>query len=177
MWLVSVNRISEHLIDQYERSWKMLRQAIDKVPDEKWTDSVETIDKPWNDTKGMNVWYFSNIVYHVIQTVEFYTNDDPDEMEWGHRIGGIDWKTETPEVTASRVTKKDMLDYMEETKTNLSEKLRSFSEDDLFDADGFSEWQDSRLMKFIYTLRHSMWHIGELGRVMRDWDCERVNWR
>ncbi len=98
-------------------------------------------------------------------------------MKWGSRIGGIDWTTESPEVTASRITKKNMLDYLEETKTNLNKKLRSFSEDNLFEADGFSGWQDSRLAKFIYTVRHSMWHIGELGRAMRDYGCERISWR
>lgn len=174
---MSVNRISEHLIDQFDRSWMMLRQAIEKVPDEKWMDSVEAINTPWSETKGKNIWYFSYVVYHVIQTVEFYTKDDPDEMKWGQSIGGIDWKTESPEVSASRVTKKDMLEYLEETQTILNDKLRSFSEDDLFEADGFSRWQDSRLMKFIYTVRHSMWHIGELGRAMRNWNCERIIWR
>jgi hypothetical protein len=173
---VSKSRIVEHLIEQYERSWKMLRQAIENVPDEKWTSSIEIIETPWSETKGMNVWYFSNIVYHAIQTVEFYTYDDPDDMKWGGRIGGIDWKTESPHVTASRVTKEDMLKYLEETKTNLIDKLGSFGEDDLFETDGFKEWQTSRLAKFIYTLRHSMWHIGELGRALRDWDCERIKW-
>jgi hypothetical protein len=172
-----VNRIAEHLIDQFNRSWKILLQAIDKVPDEKWTDSVETIDKPWTETKGMNVWYFSNIVYHVIQTVEFYAKDNPDEMKWGSRIGGIDWKTESPAVTASRITKKDMRDYLEETQTILNDKLRSFSEEDLFETDGFSGHLDSRLMKFIYTLRHSMWHIGELSMAVRDFECDRLQWQ
>ena len=170
-------RIAEHLIEQYDRSWNMLLQAIEKVPDEKWTASIEPVKKPWTETKGMNVWYFSSVVYHTIQTVEFYTYDNPDDMMWGGRIGGIDWKTESPEVTASRVMKEDMLKYLEETKSNLNNKLRSFSEDELFEKDGFKEWQASRLAKFIYTLRHSMWHIGELGRALRDWDCERIIWK
>ncbi|MFW9786115.1 MAG: hypothetical protein ACFFE2_03825 [Candidatus Thorarchaeota archaeon] len=173
---MSVNRIAEHLIDQFNRSWKMLRQAIENVPEEKWTEHVESIDVPWNETKGMNVWYFSNIVYHVIQTVEFYALDDPDDMRWGHRIGGIDWKSESPEVTSSKIKKNDMLEYMEETMTFLNDKLRSFSEDEMFEADGFSGWQDSRLMKFVYTLRHSMWHIGELGRSLRNFECNRITW-
>ena len=170
-------KIAEHLIDQYNRSWVMLLQAIENVPDEKWTDSIESIEIPWSETKGMNVWYFSNVVFHTIQTVDFYTNDNPDDFQWGGRIGGIDWKTESPAVTASRVTKKDMREYLVETKDKLNEKLSSFSEEDFFEQDGIKEWQASRLAKFIYTVRHSMWHIGELGRAMRDWDCERITWR
>ena len=171
------NRIAEHLIEQYERSWKMLQQAIEKVPDENWTASVVTVEKPWSETEGLNVWYFSNEVFHTIQTVEFYTYDKPDDMKWGQRIGGIDWKTESPEVTASRITKKDMLKYLEEAKSGFNDKLRSLSEDEFFESDGFERWQSSRLAKYIYTLRHSMWHIGELGRALREWDCERISWQ
>jgi len=162
---------------QFEASWNMLYQSIENVPDEKWAIGIETINKPWSETKGMNIWFFSNTVFHTIQTVDFYTRDDPNGFEWGYRIGGIDWKSESPSVTASRITKKDMLEYLTETKNNLNKKLSSFLDDDLFEQDGFKEWQASRLAKFIYTLRHSMWHIGELGKSMREWGCERINWR
>ena len=172
-----MNRIAEQLVKQFDRSWEMLTQAIENVPDEKWTDSVENVNIPWSETKGKNVWYFSNRVFHIIQTVEFYARDDPNDFKWGGRIGGIDWKSESPEETASRIMKKDMLEYLSETKGSLSKKLSSFSDDELFEQDGFSEWQTSRFAKFIYTLRHSMWHIGELGRAMRDCNCERINWQ
>jgi hypothetical protein len=174
---MSESRIVEHLIEEYDRSWKMLLQVIEKAPDEKWTAHVESIEMPWSETKGMNVWYFSDRVFHVIQTVEFYTSDNPEDMKWGGRIGGIDWKTESPDVTASRITKEDMLDYLSETKSNLEEKLNSFSEEDLFGTDGFKSYLACRFAKFVYTLRHSMWHIGELARAMREWDCERIIWR
>ncbi|MCK5152418.1 MAG: hypothetical protein KAQ65_11270, partial [Candidatus Thorarchaeota archaeon] len=109
--------------------------------------------------------------------VEYYSNDDPKTMKWGSRIGGIEWRKETPEETATRIKKDDMLDYVEETEGKLREKLISFSESDLFQADGFSEWQDSRLAKFLYTMRHSMWHIGELSRAHREYDCKRISWQ
>ena len=51
---MSVNRIAENLIAQFEKSWKMLQQAIEKVPDAKWTDSVQKIDKPWQGLRPRN---------------------------------------------------------------------------------------------------------------------------
>ena len=170
-------QIVEHLVKQYESSWNLLRQCIENVPDEKWDVGIKTIDKSWTEAKGENIWYFSYTVYHIIQTVEFYTYNDPKSMKWGASIGDIDWKTESPEVTASRIKKDDMLEYLEETKEKLEMKLRSFSESELFETDGFSEWQSSRLAKFLYTMRHSMWHIGELSRSLRDYDCKRTNWQ
>ena len=175
--MVDNNRIAEHLVKQFEACWEILRQSIENVPDEKWAIGIEIINKPWSETKGMNVWYFSERVYHIIQTIEFYSNDDPSIMKWGSRIGGIDWKSESPETTAMRIEKDDMLNYLEEIKEKLEKKLRSFSDKDMFETDGFSEWQESRLAKFLYTMRHSMWHIGELSRALRDYECDRTKWR
>jgi len=169
--------IIENLLKQFESSWKMLRQSIENVPDEKWVIGIKPINKPWAEAKGDNIWFFSERVYHIIETVEFYSNDNPDSMKWGGRIGGIEWRKESPEVTASRIKKDDMLEYLEETKKKLEKKLESFSDYDLFETDGFSEWQSSRLAKFLYTLRHSMWHIGELSRALRDYESERTSWQ
>lgn len=170
-------KIADHLVEQFEASWQLALETINKVPDEKWADGIERIDKPWSETEGMNVWYFSERVYHIIQTVEFYAADNPEGMKWGGRIGGIDWKSESPEETAKRITKGLMQEYLEEAKSNLENKLRSFSDDEYFETDGFSRWQPSRLAKFIYVLRHSMWHLGELSRSLREYDCEHTNWR
>lgn len=171
------NRIVKNLVKQFESSWLMLRQCVENVPDDKWSVGLKTIDKPWAEAKGENIWYYSDRVYHIIQTVEFYTNDDPKTMKWGGRIGGIEWREESPEVTASRIKKNDMLEYIEETEKKLREKLMSISDNDLFETDGFSEWQASRLAKFLYTMRHSMWHIGELSRALRDYDSKRTRWQ
>jgi hypothetical protein len=171
------NRIVKDLVKQFESSWLMLRQCIENVPDDKWSVGLKIIDKPWAEAKGENIWYYSDRVYHIIQTVEYYTNDDPKTMKWGGRIGGIEWRKESPEVTASRIKKDDMIEYIEETEKKLRKKLMSFSESDLFDSDGFSEWQDSRFAKFLYTMRHSMWHIGELSRAHREYDCKRISWQ
>ncbi len=171
------DNLIEHLVNQFDSSWKILREAIKNVPDDKWTEGIEPIKKSWTESKGLNIWYFSERVYHIIQTVEFYCADDPKSMKWGSRIGGIEWKKESPEETASRIKKVEMLEYLNEIKEKLELKLRSFSSDDLFATDGFSEWQPSRLAKFLYTMRHSMWHIGELSKALRDWDGKRVNWQ
>ncbi len=155
----------------------MLRQSIQNVPEEKWAMGIKSIDKPWAEVKGQNIWYFSERVFHIIQTVEFYTNNDPKRMKWGNRIGGIDWRTESPEETASRIKKDDMVEYLEDTKEKLEMKLRLFSGNDLFETDRFSEWQPSRLAKFLYTMRHSMWHLGELTHALRYYDSKRTSWQ
>jgi len=175
--MINNDNLVEHLVNQFDSSWKMLRESIMKVPDDKWSKGIEPIERSWADSKGRNIWFFSERVYHIIETVEFYCADDPKIMKWGSRIGGVEWKKESPEVTASRIKKEIMLDYLEEIKSKLESKLRSFSSEDLFGTDGFSEWQPSRLAKFLYTMRHSMWHLGELSKALRDWDSVRMSWQ
>ncbi len=175
--MLKSDNLVEHLVSQFDSSWKMLRESIMKAPDDKWSMGIEPIKKSWAESKGRNIWYFSERVYHIIETVEFYSADDPKSMKWGSRIGGVEWKKESPEVTSSRIKKENMLDYLEEIKSKLESKLRSFSSEDLFNTDGFSEWQPSRLAKFLYTMRHSMWHLGELSKALRDWDSVRMSWQ
>ena len=81
-------RIVKNLAKQFESSWLMLRQCIENFPDDKWHGGLRIIDKTWSEVKGENIWYYSDRVYHIIQTVEYYTNDDPKTMKWGGRIGG-----------------------------------------------------------------------------------------
>jgi len=175
--MLNENRIARHLLANFEASWNILRQSIENVPDEMWAKGIEKVEIPWSETEGMNVWYFSERVYHIIETVEFYNRDDPSGMQWGGRIGGIDWKKESPQETATRISKDDMLEYLEKTRENLKKKLSTLSDDDMFEKDGFEKWQPSRLYKYIYTLRHNMWHIGELSKTLREYDCQRTEWK
>ena len=40
-------RVMEHLVKQFESSWKMIRQSIENVSDEKWAIGLHSIDNPW----------------------------------------------------------------------------------------------------------------------------------
>lgn len=105
---MSDNQINKILQDQFNRSWDMLQQAIAGASDTLWST--------------VGVWMFSMNVYHVIETVEFYGKKDPEDMEWGKRVG-IDWKKDSKQeltLKKSRITKVQMNDYLDEIKTGLT---------------------------------------------------------
>lgn len=152
----------------------MLRQAIENVPDDRWSAGLVGRGKPWVESEEMKIEYYSYVVLHLIESIEFYSQDDASEMIWGAAIGGIDWKKETPQEIAARISKKAMIDYSEKIESLLESKLDSLSEKDLLEPDGFSKSYPNRLAKYLHQLRHTMFHIGELARVLRNCNCERL---
>ncbi|MHA2299953.1 MAG: hypothetical protein ACXACD_03260, partial [Candidatus Thorarchaeota archaeon] len=104
------------------------------------------------------------------------SGDDTEGIVWGGAIGGIDWKKESPHTTASRIEKNDMLIYLKKIESSLEAKLDSFSDKDLLEPDGFAKSHPNRLSKYLYLMRHTMYHLGELARVLRNCNCERLKW-
>jgi len=153
--------INNGLLSQFSSSWKMLRQAISNCPDEYWYGT----DKDWN---------FSRTVYHIIETQEFYLRNTPDGMEWGKLLGDVDNK----DLPAESVypAKGMLVGYLDDIEKKISQYLKNIEFEDLLTKDGF-KWFSSVFEKLLYLLRHNAHHLGELGRMLREWDCERMKWQ
>lgn len=144
----------------------MLRQGINQISDAKWSHGVEGDDK----------WFYSLRVYHIIETVEFYSRNTHEGMLWGKRLGKVNWWDEvTHEEAANRVTKKLVVKYLNDLEQHLLQLFQEFSDEDLLSQDGF-HWFASLLEKFLYALRHSSYHIGELTMHLRSQGGERIHW-
>ena len=156
--------LSSILITQFKDKWRMLKQTIDKIPDDKWH-------------KGKNKWIYSWGVYHVIETADFYSLTYHEDMQWG-KVADIDWKKDSEEEIEKKklnLTKKMMYDYMDEMDKRITKFLENKSDEDLLKKDSYY-WFESIYGKLIYLLRHNSFHIGELAKALRDWDCERFKW-
>lgn len=153
--------ISSGLLSQFSRTWKMLRKAIENCPDEYWYGS----DKDWN---------FSRTVYHIIETQEFYFRDSPEGMVWGKLLGDVDNK----DLPADAVypAKGILIGYLEDMEKKTTTHLKNITFDELLEKDGF-KWFSSVFEKYLYLLRHNAHHLGELGRMLREWDCKRMKWQ
>ena len=151
------------LARQYVGMWNMLRQGIEKIPDEQWTF-------------GKNKWFYSLRVYHIIETAEFYARDTHEGMQWGKRLGKVNWwETMSHEEVAGLITKKDALDYIGETEKNLTKLFKAYTDKDLLKEDDF-HWFSSIYEKFLYCLRHNSFHIGELAYSLYGLECARIEW-
>lgn len=160
--------IAFSLACQFQSMWKMLRQGIEKVPEEQWTQGLS----------GDDQWFYSLRVYHIIETSEFYLRDSPEGMKWGQRLGKVNWwKTISHQEVAQKITKKDTLAYLEEIEERIVDFLKGINDQALMDQDGFRTHIPTILEKYIYLLRHNNYHIGELTLRLRQIGCERIEWR
>jgi hypothetical protein len=156
--------IASILARQFEASWKMIHQALECVPDEFWH-------------KGISDWYFSLTAFHIAETAKFYSGNNPDAMKWGSHAG-IDWKqVKNKEKEALPKLSKDFVSsYLQEMESHIASTLSSISTTDFSNKDGF-HWFSSILEKWVYLLRHNMFHAGELFRALREWGCKRPEWK
>ncbi|MHA2314351.1 MAG: DinB family protein [Candidatus Hermodarchaeia archaeon] len=151
------------LARQFHGMWKMLRQGIEKIPDEQWTF-------------GKDKWFYSLRVYHIIETFEFYARDTHKGMQWGKRLGKVNWwETMSHKEVASLITKKDALAYLGEMEEHTTKLFKANTDEDLLKEDDF-HWFSSIYEKFLYCLRHNSFHIGELAFALNRLECERIEW-
>ncbi|MHA1743933.1 MAG: hypothetical protein ACTSV6_06755, partial [Candidatus Heimdallarchaeota archaeon] len=66
--------------------------------------------------------------------------------------------------------------YLKEIEEKVSTYLKTLSFEQLLEKDGF-KWFSSIFEKLLYLLRHTAHHLGELGRMLREWDCKRMKWQ
>ena len=156
-----LHSIGNGLADQFERMWIMLREAIGNCTDEEWK-------------RDAGHWFLipSRLAYHTIETVHFYSRESPEGMDWGGRFG-VDRETKDTEELPDR---DPMLDYLEEIRGSLRELLLSMSGDDLL-ADHAFPWTGATVLdRMIYTLRHSMFHLGQIQAELRRRGMKGAEW-
>ncbi len=159
-------KIAFSLGRQFRAMWAMTRNAIEQIPDKKWAVGIKTD----------NEWFYSLRVYHMVETAEFYSRDAPNGMQWGARLGTINWwETLTHEEAAKKVIKGDTLIYLNEIAQYLERKLKGMTDEELLANDGF-HWFTSILEKYQYLIRHNTFHLGELTMQLRAMSHERIKW-
>lgn len=136
-------------------------EAIDNCPDECWYGT----DKDWN---------FSRTVYHIIETQEFYIRNTPEGMVWGKLLVDKENKDTPPEEIYPE--KAVLLEYLNDIGNQIKDYLKIITKEELLEKDGF-KWFSSIFEKLLYLLRHNAHHLGELGRMLREWNCERMHWQ
>ena len=153
--------ITNGLLTQFSSTWKMLKQAIENCPDEYWYGT----DKDWN---------YSRTVYHIIETQEFYIRSTPDGMVWGKLLGDVDNKDLPAETIYP--SKGILVGYLDKIEMQITDYLKNIELEELLQKDDF-KWFSSVFEKLLYLLRHNAHHLGELGRMLREWDCKRMKWQ
>jgi hypothetical protein len=140
----------EVIKSQYRASLAMLRQAVEKCPEELW-----------EDTSYVNP--FWHVAFHVLFYTHFYLGPtEADFVPWvKHRDEIV--SLETPVMELTPYSKADMLEYIAHCLEQVEQQVDAM---DLEAESGFYWLPFDKLELQFYNIRHVMQHTGEL--------CERL---
>lgn len=159
---------SDALLREFDKTFQMLRHAIYLAPDNKW-------DVEFGEQTMVGV------VYHIIETINYYNQRHHDDWVFGTHLGITKDMEETKReliwsTKVNKLTKKILNTYLEETKNNLALTLATLDNEQLSEADAF-EWFPSRLDKYLYTLRHTMHHLGWVATHINSMNVTKLRWQ
>ena len=139
------NMIARSVLDQFERTLRMLREAILAFPPGEWRKGDTDYLRP------------AGVAYHVIETIDFYTSEQSvDEFSWGHRFG-VDWEDSRSE---GLPLQDEVIEYLTEVESKLVGWLEAT---DLSSEERQYPWTGAtQLSRAIYTLRNTQHHLSEM---------------
>jgi hypothetical protein len=152
--------LTDVLLRQYERSWQMLRDGVEKCPREQWRDE-----------RGDPFFVPARLSFHVIQAVDYYASRSP-EFDW-ERFG-FDWE----EVDSALLPEQSsVLDYLDEVKGKVSQEIQRLGTTGLLETDdSFGPSFGNTLERLLYALRHSHHHVGQLSLEMQRRNLPEIPW-
>jgi len=156
------NTITETLIEQFSRTWKELKQAVQKTPAEQWVKGNSNYLKP------------ARLAYHILFVADMYATHMGYEEYKPHRKYKLDWEG-TP---ASQLpTQAQTLILIDETADTVSQWLHNLGDAGLLMEETQYPWTGkAKLGRAIYTLRHNQWHIAEINTLLRERGLEPGDW-
>ncbi len=157
-----MGKISETIKLEMEAVFKMLKDAVSRIEGDYWKEKK-------------NKWMYGYTLFHAIEAIEFYMSDSADK--W---VPLSDVSANSEEIETNTIRTKDRQffeNYLVEVESITFETLAKLSDEDFLEVDGFSERGSiSRLHKFSYVIRHTMVHIGELSKTVRDNEMKGIRW-
>lgn len=139
---------------QFHAALDMLEAAIRAAPDEAW-DRPHDVNRTWQ------------VAYHALFYIHLYIQPtEADFVPWEkHRTnlqvmgGRLPWPPHDPVDLGEPLTRAEVLDYLEACRGHVEERTADVD----LEADSGFEWLPmSKLELQLYSLRHTMQHVGEL---------------
>lgn len=151
--------IAASLQREFDRVWRMLRDAITYCPDEEWRAGTHPFLIP------------ARLAFHVVQAVDHHLGDNPSAYDWGRF--GFDWK----EAKAVELPGKPaVLGYLEDIRVKVEEWVQHHGDAGLMGPDVPHQYFGSALEHASYVLRHTMYHLGHLDAELHRRGCYSPEW-
>jgi hypothetical protein len=139
------NTLAQAISGQFRRALKMFREAIQAFPAEEWRVGDSHYVRP------------AGLAYHALETIDFYTSDQPaDLFFWGNRFG-VDWEDQRSQLLPEQ---EQLTVYLDEIEGKL---VHWFKTVDLTAPERSYPWTGvSKLERTVYMLRHTHHHLAEM---------------
>ena len=152
--------IGESTAAAFGRCWEMLRDVVGKTPEERWRADTTPQLTP------------ARWALHAVQAVDAYQCTSLDEVNWTPRF--CDWEAGSAEELPSR---EQLLDYLDDVAASLDARLRGMTDDEMLAPSPFPWTGATYLEHWLYGLRHTHSHLGELNMLLRTAGDETGIWR
>ena len=140
-------KLFQGISEQFGAGLKMIDDIINECNEELWNDYNQEI-------------IISQVVYHVISSVDFYLSANMDERNsFKGKYGDDDNGFHDPN---KKFTKRQLLDYSNEVKEKAKKRIQGLTIEEL-NEDPLYDWHGTSVMgSYMYNLRHLMLQIGAL---------------
>jgi hypothetical protein len=126
----------------------MLESTIEEFDDQQWITGFSILQVP------------VKLAIHILDTLDYYFCGKPsDQYTWGHRFGGGWWELKDDQLPS----KTAVLDYAREIAQRIFSELRAKQDSDLFHPFEIDDSGATLLGHYVYALRHTMHHQGQLS--------------
>lgn len=133
------------VIDQYERSFTLLRRSIECFDEVQWFNGISPFEVP------------CTVAYHTLQCLVYYFRTDPatEYRDISPKFGKDWWQL----AEEDRPNQSQMLDFLDEVSQIVISNLSGMTDEDLSKPFGAT----TNMGNIMYSMRHTMHHQGGLN--------------
>lgn len=149
------------LVDQYQRAFRMLYTTLEEFSEQQWLTGISFFIIP------------VRLSLHIVDTLDYYFSGRmPEAYVWGYRFGGGWWELGQDQLPA----KAAVVDYLREVEARAVAELTALEDADLSRPYEIDDSGDTYLGHYIYALRHTMHHQGQLSALSIQHGNEGGDW-
>ena len=152
----------DDLADQYRRACRMLYAEVDRFGGPQWASGISFHLTP------------ARLAMHIFDCLDYYfSGQTGDQYRWGHRFGGGWW-----ELPVDRLPDKAaVLAYGREIESRILAELAGLDDGDLSRSCEVDPESGATLLgHYVYAIRHTMHHHGELAALSVHHGNEGGSW-
>ena len=139
----------EDLIDQFKHTFRILYEEIDRFQEEEWLKGISFFQVPVEQTM------------HLFDCLDYYFQGHEEKVyQWGHRFGGGWWELGDGQLP----NKVEVLDYARELEGVVMNQLSAMDDQALSMPSPIQfQWARTRIGLYVYALKHTLHHHGEIA--------------